>query len=153
MEVWETVIPLRLLASKVHFVLHLFESKAALLSKCRVHHRWHRRGRAAAVFPPFYPASFGIRDGVLCRDTILEVALKEDRYGKEITSVSCVALFTAGFTGDARLIGAHALRGIWSPRVGSVRHATPREPVRAHGLCDHGYKIPLHMTVKGLSVL
>ncbi len=88
-----------------------------------------------------------------CRDTILEVVLKEDRHGKEITSVSCMALFTAGFTGDVRLIMVHALRGIWSPRVGSVRHATPRESVRAPSLCNRGYKIPLHMTVEGLSVL
>jgi hypothetical protein len=57
----------------------------------------------------FHHLLFGIRDGVLCCDTILEVPLKEDRHGKEITSVSCVALFTAGFTGDARLIGARDL--------------------------------------------
>jgi hypothetical protein len=76
--------------------------------------------------PLFDPTMFCVRDGGLRHDTIIEVSLKEDWHGKKVARVSDVSHLTAGFTGDARLIRLHALRGIWFPQVGCVRHLAAR---------------------------
>ncbi len=94
------------------------------------------------------PTMFCVRDGILSRNAILEVMLKEDRHCKKVTHVSTVAFLTTGFADDAQLVGVHAMRRIRFARVSRVWHPVAESSIQPTSLHDCRDKIPLHVAVK-----